>query len=446
MEDQIIIALGLLAFLVVGLVNTQPHDSSIRAFSLGKEVGWFRIAAGISMTLAGGASILNMASLGYSFKWYTLVDPFALFVGILVVILLLGVYRQDAGITIADLLSGNHKGLSVLVGLTTTIVYLLILAAQFVALSKLLAPVFGFMSPQLLTVVLSTAVFAYVYRGGFRSVTRTDVLQLVVIAFCLLLPMAYLAISGLDLKIDSQDYSHDFASMPVNLIILLAIPVIFIPLSPDINIRVKSAKSDRDARVGLFVGVLIYAMIIIASSLSGITLGVENIKLVDPEQAFTVFFQTALPGVGVLAILAAFAAIVSSLDSYALNSITSVSKDLLPNAPVFREASEGTLIHISALMVFIIALMIALFFNQILTLILTSLLIYISVLAPIALARKLGTGDRAVFITALMVIATILVIEIAGWNMEPKALIYPVIGCAMMIASRMLCAMNKEDE
>ena len=164
MLDQILIIASLIFFLVVGLVFKTRKFDSIGEFTITKnKLKWFPIAAGISMTFAGGAALLNMASLGYTFGWYTLVDPLALIGGILIVLIFIKAYQQDNGVTISNLLSKSDRKLSVLIGIITSVVFILILAAQFVALSKLLSPYFTLVHPLILTTVLSAAIFSYVF-------------------------------------------------------------------------------------------------------------------------------------------------------------------------------------------------------------------------------------------------------------------------------------------
>src|ERR1017187_3789123 len=45
------------------------------AFAVGaRNFGWFLIMAGLSATFVGGAAVINLAGLGYSFGWYGLSD------------------------------------------------------------------------------------------------------------------------------------------------------------------------------------------------------------------------------------------------------------------------------------------------------------------------------------------------------------------------------------
>ena len=426
MIEQIIIILAILSFLVIGFLIKKGQIKTFGDFSISRDkLSWFPIAAGISMTYAGGAALLNMASLGHSFKWQGMVDPLGLIGGIIIVIFFIKRYRQDKGVTISDLLSGSNKKLSILIGFITTFVFTLILASQFVALSKILVPYFPNINHKILTVLPSALIFSYVFVGGFGSVTKTDILQLCFIGAFLILPILYFVSSETNI---STSTSPEFIKMPLNLMILLGISLIYLPVSQDINIRVKSAKNSKQAIIGLLAGACLYTLIIATSTFIGITLAKGGIELNDTEQAFPIFFKEYFPKFGVIAILAALAAIISSLDSFSLNAITSLSNDILNKFKSNNNRSQASLIKISALIIFIISIGIALWFNEILTLVLTALLIYISTLLPIALARKLSIKDNYIFISSILLIIIIAVIELTQMVVGLKAIVYPLVG------------------
>lgn len=427
--EQITIILSVLAFIAIGFVTKKNRKESMANFTLSKgKLHWFTIATGISMTFAGGAAILNTVSLSYNFKWYTLVDPLAVLIGSLIVIYYYSKYQQDNGVTVSDLLSSNNKKLSILIGVITSFVFLLIVAAQFVALSKLVSPFFPNVHELVITFILSTLVFSYVYWGGFRSVTKTDILQFILILIFLVVPVLFFIMFG-TMEAETSQEVHAFSRMPLNYIILFSIPILFLPLSQDINIRIKSAKSTRDGKIGIIVGALFYFLILFATTLIGIYLGEHNVELNDSEQALSVFLNSHFYSFGSLGIIAALAAIISSIDSYVLNGVTSIANDILK--PLLRDDNK-TLINKSSVIVYVVAIIIALYFNQILALVLTSLLIYISTLLPIALANRLQIEGDKIFWAILVTIVIIAVMEIMKINIGPTAIVYPMIGMALV--------------
>lgn len=429
---QIVILLSLFAFVVVGLIVKRSGMASYSDFTMDRgRLGWFTIAAGVSMTFAGGAAILTTASVGYTFKWYSLVDPISLLIGIVIVLFFYNKYEKDKGTTITDLLSSNYKGLTVLLGCITFLTFTLIVAANFVALSKLLSPYFPEINPLVLTFIFSTLVFSYVFWGGFKSVTRTDILQLLLIICLLIVPILFFVIKNID-QLGIESTTHEFITMPIDYIILFSIPILFTPLSQDINLRIKSAKNQKQGKYGLLMGGFFYFSIAISAAFVGVYLGNNNFNLHDPEQAIPLFFKTHYPNVGFLAIIASLAAIVSTLDSYILNATISFSNDIIK--PLFNLGKNvNKTIMFSSLITYVIAMVIALFFNKILVLSLTSLLIYISVLAPIALGNRFGLPEKQIFAGTIISIFAIVAAEFFSLTIDAKAFVYPMFGCFIMM-------------
>jgi Na+/proline symporter len=429
---QIVVILSLISFLVVWLLVKKSKMDSYVDFTMNRwKLSWFTIACGISMTFAGWSAILTTASIWYSFKWFALVDPIALMIGLIISIMLYKLYLSDKWATISDLLSSNHKGLNVLVGCVTSFVFVLIVASQFVALSKMLVPYFPSINPLLITLIVWTGVFSYVFFGWFNSVTKTDVLQFILIMLFFVIPMWFFVVSW-----NLYDYwlwnNHEFVSMPLDYIILFSIPILFTPLSQDINLRIKSAKDSTNGKIWLFVWGLFYFIIALTAAYVWIYLGKTWIQLTDPEQAIPFFFKEKFPYVWFVAVVATLAAIVSSLDSYTLNSITSISNDII-HPLCKKEKSAANNIKIASLITYVLGMSIALFFNKVLALSLTSLLIYISVLSPIVLWKVLRLKSKSIFISSIINILAIIVCEVFNIWFEPKAVIYPLFWCVVIL-------------
>jgi Sodium:solute symporter family. len=241
-------------------------------------------------------------------------------------------------------------------------------------------------------------------------------------------------------KADNQYLSKDnhlFTAMPIDYIILFSIPIVFTPLSQDVNLRIKSAKNSSQGKWGLMIGGFFYLSITLAAAYVGIYMGRHGIDLNDPEQAIPIFFRDTFPVLGFAAIIATLSAIVSSLDSYTLNSITSISNDII--RPLTRRKDNPPRnIRIASIITYLLAMAIALFFNKVLALSMTSLLIYISVLLPIAFANRLNLKGKQSFIMAILEIVFIVMVEVIGVPISPKAVIYPVFGCIVVLIIKIL--------
>lgn len=431
-NEQILILASILLFFIIGFLAKNHKIKSIDEFSTNRnKISWFVTMCGVSMTFVGGAALINMASLGYVFGWSSLVDPISVFIGIMIAVFFINKYRKDNGVTISQLLSSDNKKLSLFLGIVSTFIFLLVTAAQFVAFSKLLSPYFPSINPIILILIPSAIILVYVYLGGFKAVTNTDVLQLAFIFSFLLIPVWYF-VSKSNL-ISSAGLNYRAVGMPFDIMILLAISLLFIPISQDINIRAKSAKDNKNAIIGFIGGAVCYVLIVTTCIFMGITLAKSGLAVEDPEQAFSIFFRYYFPHLSIFVILAGMAAIWSTLDTYLLNGITSVSQDIFKKFTLFKDMAEKKILIISGLVIYILAMLIGLYFNQVLSLVLTALLIYISVMLPIAFAKWIKINSDVIFIISLLITLSILVVEIFRFNIGPKAIIYPLFGVILMI-------------
>ena len=434
MQERVLIFIAIALFIATGLLAKNRKTTSIESFStLRNRLSWFVTAAGVSMTFLGGAALLNIASLGYRYKWYTLIDPFAFIIGIIISVVLVKNYRNDTGITISQLVSGSNRRLSLYVGFITSVVFLMVISAQFVAFSKLLAPYFPGVSTALLVTVPSGFVLLYVFLGGFAAVTNTDILQLFFMFLFLLIPVGYYAVIQEPAVPEPVLDNSIFAPMPGELIIYLFISAVFIPLSQDVNIRAKSAKNARHARRGLIFGAIFYALVVVACGYIGVTLAEHGIKIADNEQAFPTFFKQFYPTFGIFPILAGMAAIWSTLDTYLVNCITAVAQDILKNNNYFKKQEDRKLVIVAGIIVFSIATCISLYFNQVLSLILIALLVYISVLLPVAIGKKIKMNDDLIFFISLVTVIAIILCEIMNVELTPKAVMYPAASFLLML-------------
>ena len=435
MLHQILLVAAFLTFLVLGLwIKKSPSRGRFREFAIsdGKRA-WFPLAAGVSMTYVGGAATLNMSSIGYQYGWWGLIDPVAVLLGTVIVALFIRSYRRDMTVSVGQLLSGLDKKLSVFIGVITSLVYVLMVAAQFVALEKLIKPYFPGISEHILVTIPPLAVFLYVFLGGFRSVTKTDILQYLMILVFLILPILFVVTMTNPASSHIQPPIHT-QSMSINLAILFALSVLFVPVSQDAVLRAKAAKDERAARTGFVAGGISYFVIVACSIYIGIYFASHGMELTDPETVLPHFFAEYLPILGVVSIIAVMSAIISTLDSFTLSAVVALTGDVLQSRTrLDSQDSKAPTLRISTIIVYLLAASVALFFNEILGLILTGLLLYVSVLIPIALGRWLKIGSGLLFIGGLGITVFIVVVEACAISLEPKAVIYPLIHTAYVI-------------
>lgn len=180
------------------------------------------------MTFVGGAAMLTTASIGYTYGWWSLVDPIAVFIGIGVALLALGRIRSKNAPTIASALQGSSQALGRMIGSITFLVYLLLTAAQLTALRKLISPSFGGAGGEVLLLFAALGATGYLLRGGLRAVTRTDILQLLTMLVLFVVPsMIGLATLRSGASVGPASPTQP---MPIDLLLLFALPALWIPV------------------------------------------------------------------------------------------------------------------------------------------------------------------------------------------------------------------------
>lgn len=423
--EQIIILLVLASLPLVAFVVKQgpvKASQSVEYFTVGnRRFRLFRISAGISMAFVGGAATLNMASLGYQYGWSVAIDPAVVMLALVIAATLAPRVRAGKGITLTDVLAGASPALRALLGVTGLVVYQLLTAAQFVALGKLLGPYFPSVPMAVIIAVPALVVFAYTYLRGFHAVTNTDVLQLCIMVGLYAIPCLWVFATQ---SLPTPDSTLTRAPVaPSDLLIYLSLPLLFVPVSHDTNIRVKAAESLFHARAGLIVGGLEYVLFLVISIGIGVFIRNTGQTIESPEQALPLFFHTHLGNLGLIGTLAVLAAIVSTLDSFAFDAIVSASNDVLGPARARGFVSDQKALALSTFGVLSAAMLIALVFQHILGLILAAMLLYVSVFIPVAIGRLLHVTDLLLVGTSGATCAVLIACKIAAYTppVEPIA-------------------------
>ena len=427
MIESIIILVTLITFPIVALAmnrNGNSNNTSIRDFTLGKrKTTAFPIAAGISMSFVGGAATLNMASLGYQYGWSVAIDPFVVFVALVISVLLSKIIRAGKGVTISALLTDTSPKLKIILGITSFGVYQLLTAAQFVALGKLLSPYFPELSSSIIVSIPAILVFSYIYIRGFESVTNTDIFQFILIILLFAIPAIWVV--GVGAIVRSTEVQA-IPAAPLSLLVYLALPLFFVPVSQDTNIRIMAADTLRNARKGLIWGGVFYVFLVLTSISIGIFMNYEGYSVNNPESILPMFFTEYLSSFSIIATVAVLAAIISTLDSFAFDAIVSVSNDVIGSKSIHNTSPEKNIIALSSALVFVIALVIAIIYQQILGLILAGMLLYVSIFIPVALGRALKVNDSCLVVTTIITIVVIIACKFIEYTppVEPVSFIF----------------------
>ena len=142
-----------------------------------------------------------------------------------------------------------------------------------------------------------------------------------------------------------------------------------------------------------------------------------------PEKVLPMFFQTQLGSLGIVGTIAVLAAIVSTLDSFAFDTIVSASNDVMGPARAQGILSDRKALALATSGILLVSFAIALVFQQILGLILAGMLLYVSVFIPVAIGRLIKTPDSQLFWTCCTTGVVLLGCKIAKYTppLEPIA-------------------------
>jgi SSS family solute:Na+ symporter len=238
--------------------------------------------------------------------------------------------RRSGAITIPDLLveaygrKASTAGAVAVYASTVPVAYLLMVAT-------LLAQITGW---SVITTVLIGAGFSalYVALSGFRAVVRTDVLQLVLMygGFLILLPAALAQTGGFDglwneLPESHRSWDGGLGWQTVLVWYLIALQTV---IEPSFYQRVFAARSPRTAKVGVLASVVMWIIFDFLTVFSGLAARVLLPDLADPMAAYPALAGVVLsPWLAAIFVVALFATVMSTLDSYLFIAATTVGHD-----------------------------------------------------------------------------------------------------------------------
>jgi SSS family solute:Na+ symporter len=238
--------------------------------------------------------------------------------------------RRTGAITIPDLLATAYGRKAALTGAaavyaaTLPVAYLLMLAV-------LIEQVTGW--PAIFAVAVAAAFSAlYVGISGFRSVVRTDVLQLILMygGFLILLPVALAHTGGLSgllaaLPRGHRSWDGGLGWQTVVVWYLIAMQSV---VEPAFYQRVFAARSPRVARTGVLVSVVMWIAFDFLTVFTGLAARVLLPDLTDPMSAYPSLAALVLsPWAAALFTLGLFATVMSTLDSYLFIAATTIGHD-----------------------------------------------------------------------------------------------------------------------
>jgi SSS family solute:Na+ symporter len=244
-----------------------------------------------------------------------------------------------------------------------------IIAAQILAVEKILTAILPYDIAPWILLTLTTAVFVlYTVLGGQYSVIRTDILQFGILAVGIIVALGFVlsevgGIGELTSKLDSQ-----YFRFPVNnkfgwddLITWILLFGATYVVGPDMYARLFSARDEKVARRSALWAASIAIPVAFVLVLVGMGAMVLNSTL-GSDEAFPYVIKNVLPiGVGGLVAAGLLAAIMSSADTLLLTTGTILSHDIYRHIdPGMSERRSVAVTRLAVLLMGVLALIVAL--------------------------------------------------------------------------------------
>ena len=302
-----------------------------------RETPWWLLAVTVSSSTVGAGTIFGTATVAYFGGNLGAIIGVTYALGIIVFGLLIApricdTAREQGRYSLGDFIAATTgPRVAKLSAAIFSLAYLFNTSAQFAAMSYII----GFLADIDYVAALGLSglcILAYTSIGGIRADMRTDMVQLVL--FALAIPLLYLTIAR-----SNPDVWTDYFALPTEMltgtaargpVFLLAAALLF-PLSViasvDLWQRSFAASSARVAKVGFVAGGFIMICLFVSFSLLGTFAYLTDPNL-NPNEAILHFTEAAAsPLVLGLLISGLFAGILSTVDTMALATALSVSKD-----------------------------------------------------------------------------------------------------------------------
>jgi len=192
------------------------------------------------------------------------------------------------------------------------------------------------------TLCIAAIVLLYLLLSGFQAVVRTDYLQygIILALFFLFLGMLY---NGP--QIPSEDLRVGAAGMQ-NIISFFLFGVLLPFAQPELWQRVYAMPDEKLLKRSLIISIIVHFVMAVVLAMIGLSIKAALPDL-NPDNALMEGLTILLPvGLNALVLIAFFAILMSSIDTYAYTGASNLVQDFLPNLPAEKSVAwiRGALI------------------------------------------------------------------------------------------------------
>lgn len=424
----------LVGFTVVGiLLGRMTSTKSIDDFALGgRSMGFFPSLMTLSGTFVSAVTLMVYTSFvyiyGISAAWifigYTL--GFLIFIPFALKLYRLGVAHGFFTLTDYFVFRYGRKTARWVIG-TIFVWYVGLLSTQLLVGSNLLHELSNHeISENIAKVAMLVCVLTYLLVGGFGSVVKTDMFQFIVIFLVLILVSLTIQQGG---EVPEEMYKP-FNAGPVNIVAFLLLGILTPFATQDYWQKVFAMKNERVVKQSFGVGAGVNILLTVALTYVGLIARAQfpASEAITNEHAemmvLNTFTELVPPEFQIAVLIAFFAAILSTSDTYLFLLSLNVTNDLLPNK---EESAEDGIKRIRKALVAvgILSLLIALFFQRIEDIVVTFKALGIGI-SPVIFYEWAGKHDKQSLVLALIVM-TVVSLSVSLWMMYTAGEIHPAI-------------------
>jgi len=348
-------------------IGIRAKATTLEKFILGDRLGTKVLVATIVSTFYGASAILGGVSLTYQTGlgviWFMV--PF--YLGNIAVVFLLKKIADSKRYTLPDFL-GDFYGKEFAIASSVLLATLCLIPEEIIAGGKILST-FTPMPVEVAMGIMAFILIAPVVIGGMKADVMTDIVQFVLMLFMLAMMVPFV-LSDLRPGITSgvpEGYLNPFSFISAQEIAVFFILLFFLPItSAPLYQRFFASESEACSRKAVLYSITIWMAVDAVVILGGFAALRLVPDLADPDMALMAL-GTALPAAAKsIFFVGLLAAIMSTVNSFLQSGASSLAYDVFRH---FRPAiSEGRLLTLSRLLVIvlgILSLSLALWFQMI---------------------------------------------------------------------------------
>lgn len=467
--DIIILLAYMAVMLGVGFFFAGKNKSADDYYVGGRSLGSVHVGLSVVATDVGGGFSIGLGGLGFliglSGSWMLFTGLIGAWLsGVFLIPKINALSKKLNLLTFPQVFKHYYnKRVALLAGIISAIGYLGFTSSQLLAGAKLASSSFGGLDLQTALVGMGVVAVGYTAVGGMKAVIYTDTLQWIILIAGLLgigIPLGYMAIGGIDaiqttLAPEFLSLRHITWQQLVNWFITI-VPIWFVGMT--LYQRIYACRDVKTAQRAWFIaGLLEWPVMALMGVLLGLfarvafsqgmftEFGYGPEAEIDPEIGLPLFLRGILP-VGLLGLMmsAYFSAILSTADSCLIAASGNINTDIYQaffrNPLTLRQ--EVRISQVATLCIGSLAIFIALFMTNVLSLMLLSYSFMVSgLLVPLVAAIFFRQQNpRAAIASMLAGVITVLIAEFflreTPWGLDPNFFGILISCCAFLLFNK----------